>query len=240
MNVPEGYLRRGPTRRLLVMPAVLIVLLAVVPWVLEYVEERVLPPRFDHVAVAFDSLITLLLGVWIVSMIRREQETMRRHLDEFERLSLTDPLTGLGNRRAFERDLEVALRRSERMAGPLAILYLDVDALKHVNDRHGHAAGDETLRCMGAVLRSSSRLGLDSAYRVGGDEFVMVLTAEIRAAEMVAERIARRFEERSPHDSRVSSGVVMWDGESRLHQLIEEADTRMYRRKQHGFRPAPV
>jgi len=240
MSLPEGYLRRTSARRTLLVPAVLIVLLAIVPWVLEWVEERVLPPAYDHFAVAIDSLITILLGVWILNMIHREQATVRQHLDELEHLSLTDPLTGLGNRRAFERDLELALRRSERTAGPLALLYMDVDRLKQLNDRHGHAAGDETLRTMGAVLRSSLRLGLDNAYRVGGDEFVMVLAAEARAAEIVSLRIAMRFEERSPYGSRVSSGVVMWDGAARLQQLIEEADTRMYRRKPHGLRPAPA
>src|SRR5439155_3116657 len=176
-------------------------------------------------------IITALLGIWILTMLRRQQELTRRHVEELQALSLTDPLTGLGNRRAFERDLELALKRSQRTDTPLALLYLDVDEMKRVNDLFGHVVGDETLRALGAVLRSSSRIGIDSAYRVGGDEFVMVLGADASGAEAIAERLQRNFRERSPRGSRVTSGVVVWDGESRVQQLIDEADTRMYRRK---------
>jgi diguanylate cyclase (GGDEF)-like protein len=240
MAVPNDLYRPTPARRVLLLPAVLLLLLVAMPWLLEFVEDVWDFARNSHFAVIVDSLITALLGVWILVMIRREQETTRHHLDELERLSLTDPLTGLGNRRAFERDLEVALRRSERTGASLALVYLDVDFLKRINDRHGHAAGDETLRTLAAVLRSSSRLGTDASYRVGGDEFVMVLGADGKGAEAMADRIAGRFEERSPRHSRVSTGVVVWDGEARVNQLIDEADTRMYRQKNPRFRPAPA
>jgi diguanylate cyclase (GGDEF)-like protein len=113
----------------------------------------------------------------------------------------------------------------------VALLYLDVDGLKRLNDRHGHASGDETLRCLAAVLRSSSRLGTDAAYRVGGDEFVMVLSADRAGAEAIAGRIALSFPERSPYATQVSMGVVVWDGQGSLASLLDEADTRMYRDK---------
>ena len=94
------------------------------------------------------------------------------------------------------------LSRSKRMGEPLALLYMDVDGLKRLNDRYGHAAGDETLRTLGAVLRSSSRLGTDTAYRVGGDEFVMVISAARPGADAIAKRVVANFTERSPRGSR--------------------------------------
>jgi diguanylate cyclase (GGDEF)-like protein len=120
------------------------------------------------------------------------------------------------------------------------LLYLDVDGLKRINDRFGHAVGDETLRTLAAVLRSSSRLGTDSAYRVGGDEFVMVLEADTKGAEAISERVVAAFEERSPRRSKVSTGVVTWDGDTRVQQLIDEADSRMYRHKHPRWGTAPA
>jgi len=220
-----------PRNRLLLLPAVLLGLLAAMPWLLEILETQWSPAGFPHFRELIDSVITALLGIWILTMIGREQEINRTHLEELEQLSLTDPLTGLGNRRAFERDLEVALARAQRNEVALTLLYLDIDEMKHVNDRFGHAIGDETLRTLGAVLRCSSRLGTDSAYRVGGDEFLMVIAADARGAETIAERVASSFKERSPRHSRVSTGLVTWDGHARVQQLLDEADTRMYRHK---------
>lgn len=226
--------------RLLLLPAVLLGLLVAMPWLIQFLETRLLPAGFRHLTELIDSLITALLGIWILTMIGREQEINRTHLEELEQLSLTDPLTGLGNRRAFERDLEVALSRAQRTDLALTLLYLDVDEMKRVNDRFGHVVGDETLRALGAVLRSSSRLGTDSAYRVGGDEFVMVIAADASAAETIAGRVASSFTERSPRNSHVSTGVVTWDGQTRLQQLLDEADTRMYRHKHPRFKVAPA
>src|SRR5262249_39077388 len=140
-------------------------------------------------------------------------------------------LTGLGNRRALERELERRLSRARRNGESVALLYLDVDGLKRINDRHGHAAGDETLRALAATLRSSSRFGTDLAFRVGGDEFVMVTAADRVGAEAVAGRITLHFPERAPRASKVSMGVVVWDGTQSVADLLEAADSRMYRHK---------
>ena len=233
-HLGEDETVRPSARRLLLLPAVLLGLLAVMPWVFEFIEDRWLAQGFSHLREIVDTAVTALLGLWILSMLRREHELTQQHVAELKQLSLTDPLTGLGNRRAFERDLEIALRRAERTRSPLALLYLDVDGLKRVNDRFGHVAGDETLRALGAVMRSSSRLGTDAAYRVGGDEFVMVLTADSTGADAIAERLRLNFRERSPQASRVSTGVVVWDGEARIQDLLDLADLRMYREKRPG------
>ncbi len=218
-------------RRAILAPAVLLALLVTLPWAYVPIEQRLQIAQNRYVPAAIDSLITAVLGGWVVRLIVRDRRRVRRHLRDLEHLSLTDPLTGLGNRRALERDLDLALRRSQRLVQPLALLYLDVDGLKWLNDRYGHASGDETLRCLGSVLRSSSRLGLDCAFRVGGDEFVMILTADRTGAERVSKRVAIAFHERSPRGSRVSMGVVVWDGTTSAADLIAQADSRMYRHK---------
>jgi len=236
LTVPTDSSSSLSTRRLLLVPAVLLVTLAASPWILDLLEHRWGAPGIAHLRELIESGITLLLAAWVLTLIHREQRTTRLHLEELQRLSVTDPLTGLGNRRSLERDLELRLSRSRRVGEPVALLYLDVDNLKEVNDRYGHAAGDETLRTLAAVLRSSSRHGSDTAYRVGGDEFVMVLAAERPGADVIAGRIALNFPERSPYGSKVSMGVVAWDGQANVAQLLEQADSRMYHQK----RPAPA
>ena len=93
---------------------------------------------------------------------------------DLERASLLDPLTGLLNRRALDRDLRQSLAAARRHRQCLSLVMIDVDGLKATNDRYGHAAGDETLCTVAGNLASSIRAG-DNAYRLGGDEFVLLL-----------------------------------------------------------------
>lgn len=224
------------TRRLLLIPALLVLVVAVMPWITDRYELGRWPgsAREMSTEIAISGLV-LLLGCWILGLIHREQRNTERHLAELERLTLTDPLTGLGNRRALERDLPRLMKLADRVVTPLALLYLDVDDMKSINDGHGHAAGDETLRVLGAVLRASSRAGTDVAYRVGGDEFVMTLMTGREGAETLALRAAREFERRSPRRSSISYGVVAWDGRLTSAALLDQADTRMYQSKLRGF-----
>jgi len=226
MHPPHDVSRPG---RVLVVPAILLAVLVGLPWLI-----ALLPPPAEtpYLREALSSGIILLLGGWIVTLIAREQRVANRHVEQLEALTLTDPLTGLGNRRAFERDLDLRLRHAARIGEPVALLYMDVDSLKALNDDYGHASGDETLRILGATLRSCSRLGSDHAYRVGGDEFVMIVSSDRRGADVIAERVTRTFTDRSPKSSRVSLGVVVWDGKSTAGHLLDMADDRMYRQKQ--------
>ena len=217
--------------RVYIVPAFLLVLLVSLPWLLGMLL-RNWQPDTAFLPELLSSAIILLLGAWIFYLIVREQRVARRHLDQLEELTLTDPLTGLGNRRAFERDLDLRLRHASRVEESVALLYLDVDGLKQLNDDYGHAEGDETLRILGSVLRSTSRLGSDTGYRVGGDEFVMVISADGAGAEALAARISHAFTDRSPKSSRVSHGVVVWDGRASAGRLLDLADDRMYRHKQ--------
>jgi diguanylate cyclase (GGDEF)-like protein len=122
--------------------------------------------------------------------------------------------------------------RSRRLDHPLSLMFLDVDDLKQVNDRFGHAGGDETLRVVANVARACSREGTDIGYRVGGDEFVLVALADFDGAEVLAQRIRHGFEARSPYESTVSAGVIEWDGAMTAGELLSEADRLMYRSKQ--------
>ena len=224
------------------LPLVLgVLLLGSLPWLTQWYAGGALggSPRETWSSVVASG-VAIAFGVWVIVLLRRERATNARHLADLEALTLSDPLTGLGNRRALERELGRTMLRSRRLDHPLALLYLDVDDLKLVNDRFGHAAGDETLRAVGHTVRQCSRDGADSGYRVGGDEFVLIVLAEKAGAERLARRIHDGFQSRSPHQSRLSFGVVEWDGALSASELLNEADRRMYRNKHIGRGPAPV
>lgn len=209
-----------------------ILLLALLPWLTHRFESGAWAPSARELwSSSLASAIAIAFGIWVIVLLRRERAMHQQHLHDLEALTLADPLTGLGNRRALERELGRALLRSRRLDLPLALLYLDVNGLKQVNDRFGHAAGDETLRAVGHAVRQCSREGTDSGYRVGGDEFVLIVLATQRGAERLASRIDESFQARSPHESRLSLGVVEWDGALSASELLNAADRHMYRNK---------
>jgi diguanylate cyclase (GGDEF)-like protein len=109
----------------------------------------------------------------------------------FRRIALVDPLTDLGNRRAFETELERGWARMERTARPLALIIADIDRFKAFNDRYGHRTGDEVLKGVARALQSAVRKG-DTAFRLGGEEFVVLAPESTReGAILIAERIRR-------------------------------------------------
>ena len=145
-------------------------------------------------------------------------------------LALTDPLTGLPNRRAFEERLKIAFERSERFT----VFYVDLDGFKLINDRLGHAAGDEGLRAVGTVLSGCVRAG-DIAARLGGDEFGLFLAGEDPdATTIVGERVRARVAEASlPGGAKVraSFGVATGREGGTPEQVLVVADGRMYEAK---------
>jgi len=151
-----------------------------------------------------------------------------------------DSLTGLYNLRGIMEILEREIRRAQRYQSTLAVLMLDLDGLKAVNDQHGHAAGDSLLRHVagriGAVLRQ-----FDGAARVGGDEFVVVLPgSNLLGARQVARRLAESIREDAayfrdqPLPITASIGVAEWRAGWDARQLVEAADQAMYRAKTQG------
>lgn len=118
---------------------------------------------------------------------------LRRAMNRVHRLSMTDALTGLLNRPALMDALDKAVARLNRHGEGFALLYLDLDGFKQVNDREGHATGDEVLRELAAVLWDNLRRE-DMAARLGGDEFAVLLTGREPDAAIVAERLQRMLE----------------------------------------------
>jgi two-component system, cell cycle response regulator len=113
----------------------------------------------------------------------------RAYLDSCEEAAFTDHLTGLANRRRFEKQLEREVERTERYGHSFCLLMLDIDKFKNLNDTFGHTAGDEALRCLGKTLREETR-GIDLAARIGGEEFAVILVeTEQQGGFEVAERL---------------------------------------------------
>ena len=230
---PDPRFAQAPRPPFPLLPLSLaVLLLALLPWLTQRVQTGGWAPSPREMwSSSIASLIAIAFGVWVLVLLRRERRLHQQHLRDLEALTLADPLTGLGNRRALERELARSMLRSRRLGHPLSLLYMDVDDLKHVNDRFGHAAGDETLRAVGHAVRLCSREGADSGYRVGGDEFVLIVLAGLHGADILASRIDESFQARSPHESRLAMGIVEWDGALSASELLNEADRHMYRNK---------
>lgn len=153
---------------------------------------------------------------------------------EYGRDAVRDPVSGLPNRRAFEDMLERELARSKRTGSPFAVVFLDLDNLKEVNDTFGHAKGDEVIRTVGTALQRVLR-PYDYAGRYGGDEFALLLAAPSDSESGIAWRIADAVAElagRLQVGITISVGVAHCpaDGLS-ADELLAKADARMYENK---------
>ena len=167
----------------------------------------------------------------------REMETANRRLSE---LASTDPLTGLSNRRSFERDLERYLSLSRRGGEPLGVIMIDLDHFKRYNDACGHLSGDNVLRSVGAALQARAR-DYDVVARWGGDEFcILVPKTDSAGAVAAAKRFIIAINESLADLSRpdvsavlnASAGVACFpeDGDQG-RELVSRADAALYRAK---------
>jgi diguanylate cyclase (GGDEF)-like protein len=151
----------------------------------------------------------------------------------------TDFLTGTANRRAFFEISTIEVNRAARYGHPLSVIYIDLDALKEVNDSYGHKAGDALLRLVGRTISRSLRTS-DLVARVGGDEFCVLLpeTAEKaanRAAHRIFERLNTKMVEEN-YPTTFSFGVVSYVNgfPKNVDEMIQEADMVMYEVKKTG------
>ena len=154
---------------------------------------------------------------------------------QVKELALRDQVTALYNRHCFEEQLEAAVARSKRSGETLALLVIDLDGLKRINDLGGHQAGDEALRAAADALRGSCRLG-DVPCRLGGDEFAVILPgATAEAAVLVAERAQQRLREIGRGQFSFSGGVAL-SGDQLVtpYELYRTADIAAYRAKTAG------
>jgi diguanylate cyclase (GGDEF)-like protein len=162
----------------------------------------------------------------------RSQLHGKQMADELRRTATVDVMTGIANRRHFERSLEIEWRRARRCSAPLALLMIDVDHFKRYNDRYGHPAGDTALRRVAQAMAASSLRPADLLARFGGEEFVVLLPDTPRAgAEHVAHCILEGVESLAiTHEKSstarhitVSIGVSCYDQLSRCWQTDSPA-----------------
>jgi diguanylate cyclase (GGDEF)-like protein len=182
------------------------------------------------------------------AVIRCLQRTSRltRETHELAVLSRTDPLTGLPNRRHVEEHLAASLSAARRHHQPLAVLFIDIDDFKHVNDRFGYEVGDGVLRAVGERLHVTLRAE-DLVGRWGGEEFLAVLPAAdvagaLSGAERVRAAIAGRAVAAGDHDLTVTVSVGCAAGAGEPAELIREASRALRQAKLGGKNrvvPAP-
>ncbi|MBZ5698023.1 MAG: GGDEF domain-containing protein [Acidobacteriia bacterium] len=165
-----------------------------------------------------------------------EMRVLHARAEEFHRLAILDPLTGLHNRRVAEERLALEASRSQRYGHPLTVLSLDLDKFKQINDTYGHLAGDQVLKEFAARLKSVIRLS-DLASRMGGDEFLVVLPecstsqvdvllARLRPMEVdwAGQKVSVSF----------SAGWVGYERGETTEQFLERADRTLYADKHAG------
>jgi len=180
-----------------------------------------------------DPLLFAYLTLGTVIVLALFGHALGRQADRLDVVALTDPLTGLGNRRRFQERLALECARAARYGESLALLLADLDGLKQVNDREGHRAGDALLRQVADVIASGLRQ-VDLGARWGGDEFaVLAPRAEASEAIALAERIRADVEQRTP--ASVSIGVAATGGAALDPEaLLRAADIGLYAAKQAG------
>jgi diguanylate cyclase (GGDEF)-like protein len=156
--------------------------------------------------------------------------TERNLRRELNRLSITDSLTELYNQRHFYTRLQEEVTRAKRQRHPLSLILLDLDKFKEYNDTYGHLAGDDVLRTAGQIINRCIRVGVDSGYRYGGDEFAIILIdAGLEIANDIGTRIRNAFVENGKIE--VSIGYSKFVEEMTVKDLVSVADKNLYKNK---------
>ncbi len=189
---------------------------------------------FD-VSLVFETYIRSLVSEIEAAHTRTDgyARALEQSINERDLMLRLDPLTGVHSRRSLFDALTTTLRSSQRRREPVAVMFIDVDKFKTLNDEKGHAHGDSVLRTIGAILRSVARTN-DSAFRYGGDEFCLILsdTTARSAIETVGERIHASLSKQLPGVSvsigAASTGPYDFDD---AETILEQADNAMYRNK---------
>ncbi len=171
-----------------------------------------------------------------LSLSKTEISNLQHSLEAIRAESLTDPLTGLGNRKYFDRSIEMAVQTALATGEPLSLLMFDIDHFKSFNDSYGHLTGDQVLRLVGLSLKQTIK-GQDITARYGGEEFAVVLpnTAlrHIRRAVM-AKELKKKSTGEILGRVTISVGVSMLKPGDDTDSLIERADACLYAAKRNG------
>lgn len=172
-----------------------------------------------------------------VETLRQELHASQRRVGELEKLADQDPLAPVANRRAFVRDMSRMMSYADRYGVPSSLVFFDVNGLKEINDRHGHAAGDRALLNVAQALLENTRES-DVVGRLGGDEFGVILAqADDGVAATKAEELAHSIRQRpvvidgATVQVDVAFGVFPFGTEGDASDALAEADRRMYEKK---------
>ena len=180
------------------------------------------------------------LAALLIRPLTRSRSTLEVRYQEAAADALRDPLTGLGNHRAFQEELDTQIESATRYEVPLSLVLIDLDEFKHINDGAGHAVGDQILASFGKLVGSVLRK-VDHSFRIGGDEFALLLPhTDAAAAEVVARRLLVSALQPNVRDPKVkplsfSAGIssLPRPAESRS-QLYTQADTALHAAKRAG------
>ncbi len=178
-----------------------------------------------------------------LTLSKTEISNLQQSLEAIRAESLTDPLTGLGNRKYFDRSIDMAVQNALATGEPLSLLMFDIDHFKSFNDSYGHLTGDQVLRLVGMSLKQTIK-GQDITARYGGEEFAVVLpNTALRQALTVADHIRRavmskELKKKSTGEIlgrvTISVGVSMLKPGDDTDSLIERADACLYAAKRNG------
>jgi diguanylate cyclase (GGDEF)-like protein len=203
-------------------------------------------PQHLEVALGFIFGAFVIYGIRSALLQSRLQQTrtaLEKANDRLEELAMQDGLTGIANRRCFDNRLQTEWARAHRSEQPLALLLIDVDHFKGLNDSQGHVAGDECLQSLAAIVHGVLRRPGDLLARYGGDEFVALLPETDAAgamcvASMMMEALAEQGWNLSATGTprTISIGCSCWDAQHRAtaEELLEAADKALYLAKQRG------
>jgi diguanylate cyclase len=178
-----------------------------------------------------------------LTLSKTEISNLQQSLEAIRAESLTDPLTGLGNRKYFDRSIDTAVQNALAHGEPLSLLMFDIDHFKSFNDSYGQLTGDQVLRLVGMSLKQTIK-GQDITARYGGEEFAVVLpNTALRQALTVADHIrravmAKELKKKSTGEIlgrvTISVGVSMLKPDDDAHSLLERADACLYAAKRAG------
>jgi diguanylate cyclase (GGDEF)-like protein len=189
-------------------------------------------------------LLAVVVPAACVGVLGVVRERLRGEVDRLHQFAYTDPLTGAANRRSLLARIDYEVARHTRTSGSFAVLMLDLDGFKRLNDRFGHAAGDEVLRDIAAAISGAIR-AQDTVARLGGDEFaVLAPETDVPGARQLAARIGQAIADAAAglDGLSASSGAALFPDDGRsATSLLDAADQRLLRvKRERDHRRVPV
>lgn len=213
-----------------------------------YIITFISPPENKAEIFASLMLYPILYFFFRVSISKFYRQAKQKYIEnvdlvsQLKAMSVTDELTGIGNRKAFNEGLKLHADISQRQGNNMTLVILDIDHFKQYNDCLGHPQGDSCLQLVAKLLQKNCRRGSDLVTRMGGEEFALILSGSngIQASQLVRHIMDELYEENIPHPgSSVSDRVTISFGIAEFHNqdletLYKQADHALYQAKQNG------